>query len=111
MTVAVLDIKQWGNNLGVRLPAAVARAAHLSVDQRVQCLWKAGKWSSRRLTMRRSPLSSGWRFSILRGMAAKPWPASAANMLAPSGGSKKACRSGKALSLGAGSPGHHLDRL
>jgi antitoxin MazE len=36
VTVAVLDIKQWGNNLGVRLPAAVARAAHLSVDQRVR---------------------------------------------------------------------------
>jgi len=35
MTEAVLDIKQWGNNLGVRLPAAVARAAHLHVDQRV----------------------------------------------------------------------------
>jgi antitoxin MazE len=32
---AVLDIKQWGNNLGVRLPAAVARAARLHVDQRV----------------------------------------------------------------------------
>ncbi|MFH0998059.1 MAG: AbrB/MazE/SpoVT family DNA-binding domain-containing protein [Pseudomonadota bacterium] len=36
MTEAVLDIKQWGNNLGVRLPAAVARAAHLHVDQRVR---------------------------------------------------------------------------
>lgn len=36
MTVAVLDIKQWGNNLGVRLPAAVAREAHLRVDQRVR---------------------------------------------------------------------------
>ena len=36
MTTAVLDIKQWGNNLGVRLPAAVAREAHLSVDQRVR---------------------------------------------------------------------------
>lgn len=35
MTKAVLDIKQWGNNLGVRLPAAVAKAAHLKVDQRV----------------------------------------------------------------------------
>jgi antitoxin MazE len=35
MTEAVLDIKQWGNNLGVRLPVAVARAAHLHVDQRV----------------------------------------------------------------------------
>jgi len=36
MTEAVLNIKQWGNNLGVRLPAAVARAAHLYVDQRVR---------------------------------------------------------------------------
>jgi antitoxin MazE len=35
MSEAVLDIKQWGNNLGVRLPAAVARAAHLHADQRV----------------------------------------------------------------------------
>jgi antitoxin MazE len=36
MGEAVLDIKQWGNSLGVRLPAAVARAAHLHVDQRVR---------------------------------------------------------------------------
>jgi antitoxin MazE len=36
MTEAVLDIKQWGNSLGVRLPAAVARDAHLHVDQRVR---------------------------------------------------------------------------
>lgn len=36
MAEAVLDIKQWGNNLGVRIPAAVAREAHLSVDQRVR---------------------------------------------------------------------------
>ena len=36
MAEAILDIKQWGNNLGVRLPAAVARAAHLYVDQRVR---------------------------------------------------------------------------
>lgn len=36
MTEAVLDIKQWGNNLGVRLPAAVARKANLRVDQRVR---------------------------------------------------------------------------
>ena len=36
MIEAVLDIKQWGNNLGVRLPAAVAREAHLHVDQRVR---------------------------------------------------------------------------
>lgn len=36
MSEAVLDLKHWGNNLGVRLPAAIARAAHLHVDQRVR---------------------------------------------------------------------------
>ena len=36
MAEAILDIKRWGNNLGVRIPAAVAREAHLSVDQRVR---------------------------------------------------------------------------
>lgn len=36
MTEAFLDIKKWGNSLGVRLPAAVARAAKLHADQRVQ---------------------------------------------------------------------------
>jgi antitoxin MazE len=36
MTEAVLDIKKWGNSLGVRLPAAVAHAARLHVDQRVR---------------------------------------------------------------------------
>lgn len=33
---AVLSIKKWGNNLGVRLPANVARAAHLHPDQMVR---------------------------------------------------------------------------
>ncbi len=35
MPEAVLDIKHWGNNLGVRLPAAIAQAARLHADQRV----------------------------------------------------------------------------
>lgn len=35
MATTVLDIKHWGNNLGVRLPAAIAQAAHLHADQRV----------------------------------------------------------------------------
>ena len=35
MTDVILDIKQWGNNLGVRLPAAIASAAHLHAHQRV----------------------------------------------------------------------------
>lgn len=42
MTEAVLDIKQWGNSLGVRLPAAVARQAHLRVDQRVRVSVEGG---------------------------------------------------------------------
>jgi antitoxin MazE len=36
MAEAILDIKTWGNNLGVRLPAAIARAANLHVNQRVK---------------------------------------------------------------------------
>ena len=36
MTDVTLDIKQWGNNLGVRLPVAIAREANLSVHQRVK---------------------------------------------------------------------------
>ena len=36
MTETFLDIKHWGNNLGVRLPAAVAKAARLQADQRVR---------------------------------------------------------------------------
>lgn len=40
---AILDLKQWGNNLGVRLPVAVARAAHLHVDQRVRVSVEEGR--------------------------------------------------------------------
>jgi antitoxin MazE len=36
MSSATLDLKRWGNNLGVRLPVAIARAARLHADQRVQ---------------------------------------------------------------------------
>lgn len=43
MTEAVLDIKPWGNSLGVRLPAAVARAAHLKADQRVRITVEDGR--------------------------------------------------------------------
>lgn len=35
MAEVFLDIKRWGNNLGVRLPAAITREAHLHADQRV----------------------------------------------------------------------------
>lgn len=43
MTETVLDIKRWGNGLGVRLPAAVARAAHLHADQRVRIVVEEGR--------------------------------------------------------------------
>jgi len=36
MTEVILDIKAWGNNLGVRLPASIVREAHLIVDRRVR---------------------------------------------------------------------------
>ena len=43
MSEAVLDIKRWGNSLGVRLPASVAREAHLRVDQRVRVSVEGGQ--------------------------------------------------------------------
>ena len=36
MAEVVLKIKQWGNNLGIRLPAAVAREANFHIGQRVR---------------------------------------------------------------------------
>jgi antitoxin MazE len=43
MSQATLDIKPWGNNLGVRLPAAVARAAQLRANQRVHITVEDGR--------------------------------------------------------------------
>ena len=43
MTEAILDIKHWGNSLGVRIPAAVAREAHLHADQRVRISVEEGR--------------------------------------------------------------------
>lgn len=43
MSEAILDIKHWGNNLGVRLPATVAREAHLHADQRVRVSVEDGR--------------------------------------------------------------------
>ena len=36
MAVAYLDIKKWGNSLGVRLPASIAREARLTENQKVR---------------------------------------------------------------------------
>ena len=43
MTDAVLSIKHWGNNLGVRLPQSVARAAQLHADQQVRVSVDGGR--------------------------------------------------------------------
>ncbi len=43
MAEAILSIKNWGNNLGVRLPQAIARAAHLHADQQVRVLVEDGR--------------------------------------------------------------------
>lgn len=43
MTEATLDIKTWGNSLGVRLPAWVVRAAHLKANQRVRITVEEGR--------------------------------------------------------------------
>lgn len=37
-----LTVKKWGNNLGVRIPADVAAAVRLTVDQRVQVSARGG---------------------------------------------------------------------
>ncbi|MEI6825243.1 MAG: hypothetical protein WCK54_06610 [Desulfuromonadales bacterium] len=38
MSEAILNIKRWGNSLGVRLPVAVSSEAHLHVDQQVRIM-------------------------------------------------------------------------
>ncbi len=42
MSEVMLDIKQWGNSLGMRLPAAIAREAQLQLHQRVRISVKKG---------------------------------------------------------------------
>ena len=56
MSEAILRIKYWGNNLGVRLPAVVARQAKLRAEQSVHVTVEGGGLSSRRL--REIPLRS-----------------------------------------------------
>lgn len=43
MTEVILFVKHWGNNLGVRLPQAVAREANLHADQQVRISVEAGR--------------------------------------------------------------------
>lgn len=43
MTVAVIEIEQCGNNLGIRFPVEIASAAHLNVHQRIRVSVKGGR--------------------------------------------------------------------
>ena len=43
MSEAVLEIKTWGNSLGVRIPSAVARAAQLKANQPVKLTVEHGR--------------------------------------------------------------------
>lgn len=43
MEQAVLDLKYWGNSLGLRLPAGIAREAHLQADQKVRIVVDHGR--------------------------------------------------------------------
>ena len=83
MTEAVLDIKQWGNNLGVRLPVAVARAAHLRADQRVRVSVEDGRVVIRPVTdqplsleqrlARFDPVRHGGEVMLSHTMGAEKW--------------------------------------
>jgi antitoxin MazE len=43
MSEAVLEIKTWGNSLGMRIPSAVARAARLQANQSVKLTVEDGR--------------------------------------------------------------------
>ena len=109
MAEAVLDIKQWGNNLGVRLPAAVARAARLHVDQRVRVAVEGDQVVI-------TPVGDS-RLSLEQRLAAfDPKRHGGERMatpeaLEPSVGSGQTGDFGQAQALGAGPARHRLDRL
>jgi len=74
MIEAVLDIKRWGNNLGVRLPAAVAREAHLHVDQRVRVSVEGDHVLITPVDDSRFTLDNAWLPMIQSATAASRWP-------------------------------------
>ena len=43
MSEAVLEIKTWGNSLGMRIPSALARAARLQANQSVKLTVEDGR--------------------------------------------------------------------
>jgi antitoxin MazE len=43
MKAVNLTVRQWGNSLGVRIPAAIAKAAGIELDQPVRVMADDGK--------------------------------------------------------------------
>lgn len=43
MSEAVLELKTWGNSLGMRIPSAIARAARLQANQSVKLSVEDGR--------------------------------------------------------------------
>ncbi len=43
MSEAVLELKTWGNSLGMRIPSALARAARLQANQSVKLTVEDGR--------------------------------------------------------------------
>jgi antitoxin MazE len=43
MKAVNLTVRQWGNSLGVRIPAAIAKAARIELDQPVRVMADDGK--------------------------------------------------------------------
>ena len=64
MAEAILNLKRWGNDLGLRLPAAVARAANLHVDQRVRVSVEDGIIVITPVTS--PPMSLGKRLALIK---------------------------------------------
>jgi antitoxin MazE len=43
MAQAILQVKHWGNSLGVRLPSAIAKLLHLHANQQVKLTVEADR--------------------------------------------------------------------
>ena len=69
----VLTIKHWGNSLGVRLPAAIARAARLQADQQVQVRVDEGRVVIEPLADAPLTLSQRLAMPIPRSVGAEAW--------------------------------------
>ena len=72
MTEAVLDIKQWGNSLGVRLPAALVQQLGISEGDELLVLPAARRGGAPVLKVSREPSKSERLQAMRRYRAAMP---------------------------------------